>query len=170
MKIAGLIRNDVVNGYDVCVSVWVQGCPFHCDGCHNPQTWSFGAGIEVEEDDFIKEVIAAIGKNGIQRNLSLLGGEPLCEQNYPFVKKLIKAVKKEYPNIKVFIWTGYEWENLTAEQIGVVSLADVLVDGQFELRKRDITLPFRGSSNQRIIDINKTFESGSRLVTKETLV
>lgn len=169
MKIAGLIRNDVVNGYDVCVSVWVQGCPFHCDGCHNPQTWSFGAGIEVEEDVFIKDVIAAIGENGVQRNLSLLGGEPLCEQNYPFVEKLIKTVKNVSPNTKVFIWTGYEWENLTQDQLNVASLANTLVDGQFELKNRDITLPFRGSSNQRIIDVKKTLETGS-VVTSEKIV
>lgn len=169
MKIAGLIRNDVVNGYDVCVSVWVQGCPFHCDGCHNPQTWSFGTGIEVEEDAFIEEVIAAIGENGIKRNLSLLGGEPLCEQNYPFVGKLIRIVKDKYPSIKVFIWTGYEWENLSDEQRDVAMLADSIVDGQFELRKRDITLPFRGSSNQRIINVKKTLETGT-IVTSEKLV
>ncbi len=168
MKIAGLIRNDVVNGYDVCVSVWVQGCPFHCDGCHNPQTWSFGTGIEVEEDEFIEEVITALGLNGIQRNLSLLGGEPMCEQNYPFVEKLIKIARNKYPNIKVFIWTGYEWENMTKEQLNVISLSDVVIDGQFELRLRDITLPFRGSSNQRIIDVKKTLETGS-VVTTETL-
>jgi len=169
MKIAGLIRNDVVNGYDVCVSVWVQGCPFHCDGCHNPQTWSFGTGIEVEEDAFIEEVIAAIGENGINRNLSLLGGEPLCEQNYVFVKKLINDVKKQYPDIKIFIWTGYKWEDLTREQLRVVVLADSIIDGQFELRKRDITLPFRGSSNQRIINVKKTLETGA-IVTSEKLV
>ena len=169
MKIAGLIRNDVVNGYDVCVSVWVQGCPFHCDGCHNPQTWSFGTGIEVEEDAFIEEVIAAIGENGINRNLSLLGGEPLCEQNYVFVKKLINDVKKQYPDIKIFIWTGYKWEDLTREQFRVVVLADSIIDGQFELRKRDITLPFRGSSNQRIINVKKTLETGN-VVTSEKLV
>lgn len=169
MKIAGLIRNDVVNGYDVCVSVWVQGCPFHCDGCHNPQTWSFGTGIEVEEDAFIEEVIAAIGENGIKRNLSLLGGEPLCEQNYPFVGKLIRIVKDKYPSIKVFIWTGYEWENLSDEQRNVATLADSIVDGQFELRKRDITLPFRGSSNQRIINVKKTLETGT-IVTSEKLI
>lgn len=168
MKIAGLIRNDVVNGYDVCVSVWVQGCPFHCDGCHNPQTWSFGTGIEVEEDEFIEEVITALGLNGIQRNLSLLGGEPMCEQNYPFVEKLIKIARNKYPNIKVFIWTGYEWENMTKEQLNVISLSDVVIDGQFELRLRDITLPFRGSSNQRIINVKKTLETGS-VVTTETL-
>lgn len=169
MKIAGLIRNDVVNGYDVCVSVWVQGCPFHCDGCHNPQTWSFGTGIEVDEDIFIQKVIAAIGQNGVQRNLSILGGEPLCEQNYIFVKKLIKAVKSQYPDIKVFIWTGYKWEDLTREQLRVVCFADSIIDGQFELRYRDITLPFRGSSNQRIINVKKTLESNS-VVTSESLV
>ena len=168
MRIAGLIRNDVVNGYDVCVSVWVQGCPFHCDGCHNPQTWSFGLGIEVEEDDFIHQVIAAIGDNNIQRNLSLLGGEPLCEQNAPFVKKLINEVKEVYPNIKIYIWTGYKWEDLTSDQMRVVELSNVIIDGEFQLQLRDISLPFRGSSNQRIIDVRKSIRSGD-IITQEGL-
>ena len=103
MKIAGLIRNDVVNGYDVCVSVWVQGCPFHCEGCHNPQTWDFDGGIEVEEDEFIEEVIESIKRNGVRRNLSLLGGEPLCKQNYPFVKKLIMSVREKPKNQGIYL-------------------------------------------------------------------
>ncbi len=168
MKIAGLIRNDVVNGFDVCVSVWVQGCPFRCDGCHNPQTWDFTDGIEVEEDEFIDKVISSINMNNVQRNLSLLGGEPLCKQNYLFVKKLINTVKDKFPDIKVFIWSGYTWETLTREQMRVVVLADTLIDGQFNLKYRDITLPFRGSKNQRVIDIKKSLETNS-VVTKETL-
>lgn len=169
MRIAGLIRNDVVNGYDVCVSVWVQGCPFHCDGCHNPQTWSFGLGIEVEEDDFIHQVISAIGDNNIQRNLSLLGGEPLCEQNAPFVEKLINEVRKVYPNIRVFIWTGYKWEDLTSDQMRVVGLSDIIIDGEFQLQLRDISLPFRGSSNQRIIDVTDSIRTGL-IVERENLI
>ena len=164
MRIAGLIRNDVVNGYDVCVSVWVQGCPFHCDGCHNPQTWSFGLGIEVEEDEFIQKVITAIGDNNINRNLSLLGGEPLCDQNYPFVERLITGVKKKYPAIKVFIWTGYTWESLTEDQMRVVALSDVVIDGEFQLQLRDISLPFRVSSNQRIIDVKESIKSGKIII------
>lgn len=166
MRIAGLIRNDVVNGYDVCVSVWVQGCPFHCVGCHNPQTWSFGLGIEVEEDDFIQQVISAIGDNNINRNLSLLGGEPLCEQNSPFVKKLIEEVRKVYPEINVYIWTGYLWESLDPNQMEVVELSDVVIDGEFQLQLRDISLPFRGSSNQRIIDVADSIKTG--LVVERT--
>lgn len=168
MRIAGLIRNDVVNGYDVCVSVWVQGCPFHCDGCHNPQTWSFGLGIEVEEDTFIQKVITAIKDNGLRRNLSLLGGEPLCKQNYPFVEKLIMEVKKAYPDINIYIWTGYKWEDLSSDQIRVVSQSNMIIDGEFQLQLRDISLPFRGSSNQRIIDVKKSINSGS-IVTAEVL-
>ena len=168
MRVAGLIRNDVVNGYDVCVSVWVQGCPFHCDGCHNPQTWSFGLGIEVEEDVFIQEVITAITKNGIHRNLSLLGGEPLCEQNLVFVSRLITEVKRIFPDIKIFIWTGYDWEDFNKQQMDVISLCDEVIDGQFVLKQRDISLPFRGSSNQRIIDVKKSLETDS-VVLKENL-
>ena len=97
----------------------------------------------------------------------MLGGEPLCKQNYPFVKKLIMSVREKYPRIKVFIWTGYRFEDLSREQLRVVTFADTIVDGQFELANRDITLPFRGSSNQRIIDVKKTLETGSIVETEK---
>lgn len=159
MRIAGLIKNDVVNGYDVCVSVWTQGCPFRCKECHNPQTWDFEGGENVDEADFIEEVCNLIIKNDIQRNLSILGGEPLCEQNLPFVNRLVRTVKAAFPTIMVFIWTGYIWEELNIEQMGCVVKADVLIDGRYDLNKRDITLPYRGSNNQRVIGIQKTLKT-----------
>ena len=88
MKYAGLLKNDFINGEGVCVSVWVQGCPFRCKGCHNPQTWDFDEGIEVDEDALIDEVLAALNANGILRNLSILGGEPLAPQNRNFTNRL----------------------------------------------------------------------------------
>lgn len=158
MRIAGLIKNDVVNGYDVCVSLWTQGCPFHCQGCHNPETWAFEGGIYVEEDQLIQDIDKAISLNGIQRNLSILGGEPLCKANYLFVFRLLQYIKRKYPTILVFIWTGYTWETLTREQRKVVLWANYLIDGQYIQEERDITLPYRGSKNQRIIDVHKTLD------------
>lgn len=158
MKYAGLINNDVVNGYDVCVSVWVQGCPFHCEGCHNPQTWDFNGGLEINKEELISNIISALSKNNVMRNLSILGGEPLCEQNLDFVRDLIIQVRQVYPNVLCFIWTGYKWSTLNPKQMDVVKLADVLIDGDFILSQRDTTLALRGSTNQRVIDIQKSIQ------------
>lgn len=159
MKYAGLIKNDVVNGYDVCVSYWCQGCRFRCPGCHNPQTWDFDGGTEIEEETLIKLIIDSISQNGIQRNLSILGGEPLCKENHIFTSKLIEAVRREYPTIKIFIWTGYTFDYLleiasdNKYMQSILNNTYVLVDGLFDINNRDITLPFRGSKNQRVIDV-----------------
>lgn len=173
MRYAGIIKNDVVNGYDVCVSFWCQGCVFECEGCHNPQTWDFNGGIEGEEDNIINEIISDISKNGIQRNFSILGGEPLCDKNVDFIYKLIQEVRKVYPDIKIFCWTGYIWEGIFSSATldwleyqtfqdlrkEIVKSIDVLIDGRYEKTLRDITLPFRGSSNQRVIDVKKSLEA-----------
>lgn len=179
MKYAGIINNDVVNGQDVCVSYWCQGCRFRCPGCQNPQTWDFDGGIDGKEQDIIQKVIESISKNGIQRNLSILGGEPLCDENLYFTYRLIKAVKKQYPNIRIFIWTGYKWEDLIAycnKQLitvysqnatrlkAILCETELLIDGKYDATHRDISLPFRGSNNQRIIDVQKTLKKGNEIV------
>lgn len=154
MKYAGIIYDDFVNGENVCVSLWMQGCHFHCKGCHNQQTWDFNGGYEMPEN-FESDVLKAISKNGIQRNFSLLGGEPLCPENRAFVCNLIKKVRETYPAIKIFVWTGYELEELRAENDKAINEIleniDVLITGRFILEQRDITLPLRGSRNQKIL-------------------
>lgn len=154
MKYAGIIYDDFVNGENVCVSLWMQGCHFHCKGCHNQQTWDFNGGYEMPEN-FESDILKAISKNGIQRNFSLLGGEPLCPENRAFVCNLIKKVRETYPIIKIFVWTGYELEELRAENDKAINEIleniDVLITGRFILEQRDITLPLRGSRNQKIL-------------------
>ena len=154
MKYAGIIYDDFVNGENVCVSLWMQGCHFHCKGCHNQQTWDFNGGYEMPEN-FESDILKAISKNGIQRNFSLLGGEPLCPENRAFVCNLIKKVRETYPTIKIFVWTGYELEELRAENDKAINEIleniDVLITGRFILEQRDITLPLRGSRNQKIL-------------------
>ncbi len=105
-RYAGLITNDFANGTGVCVSYWTQGCPHHCTGCQNPQTWDFNGGEEVPAD-IRGQIIKAICENGIIRNFSVLGGEPLCDENMEEVEKIISAVRTAYPQIKIFVWTGY---------------------------------------------------------------
>lgn len=148
MKYAGLIKNDIVNGEGVCVSFWTQGCPFKCKGCHNPQTWDFDGGKDLPND--IKgQIVKAISDNNITRNFSILGGEPLCEQNIELVKEILLAVKTAYPHIKVFLWTGYELEDI--KDTLILEKVDVLITGPYIEEQRDITLPLRGSYNQKIL-------------------
>lgn len=166
MKYAGIIRNDVVNGQKVCVSFWCQGCPHHCPGCHNQHTWDYDGGIEANDEDLITFVIGLIRENGVERNLSILGGEPLCPENVDFVYRLVRSVKEVYPTIKIFVWTGYKLEELSEDAIKLLPFVDVLIDGRFELDKKSYTLPLRGSSNQRVIDVPESVRSGEIVLWK----
>ena len=157
-RYAGLMTNDFVNGEGVCVSLWTQGCPHRCHGCHNPETWDFNGGYEIPND--IKgEIVKAISANGITRNFSILGGEPLCKENLDFVLNIITAVRTAYPNIKIYIWTGYTFKELIDNQderiIKILKQANYLIDGKYDESLRDITLPLRGSSNQNIIPLDE---------------
>ncbi len=158
MKYAGLMENDFTDGSGVCVSLWTQGCPHHCSGCHNPETWDFNGGYEVP-DNIRGQIIKAISANGITRNFSILGGEPLCDQNLDFVYNVVSAVRIAYPNIKIYIWSGYTLEELTEKNnpkiIEILKKANYLIDGRYIDELRDITLPLRGSSNQRIIKLDE---------------
>ena len=160
MRYAGFMPNDFINGIGVCVSFWTQGCPHHCLGCHNPEAWDFEGGHEVPID-IKSRIIKAISANGIQRNFSILGGEPLCKQNENLVNEIVTAVRAAYPNIKIFIWSGYTYQDLISMNSPVINSilekCDVLIDGRFELENRDITLKLRGSSNQNIIDLEGKF-------------
>ena len=104
MRYAGLMENDFSDGEGVCVSLWNQVCPHLSPGCHNPQTWDFHGGYEVPED-IRGKIVKAISANGITRNFSILGGEPLCKQNLDFVLNIVQAVRIAYPNIKIYIWS-----------------------------------------------------------------
>lgn len=156
MRCAGIIENDFVNGEGVCVSFWTQGCPFRCPGCHNPQTWDFNGGIDAEEDSLIEHILESLNANGVQRNLSILGGEPLCEENVDFIELLTYWVRVHYPNIKIYLWTGYTLEQLRERALtnplinNILERVDMLAAGPFILAERDITLPFVGSKNQRV--------------------
>ena len=154
MRYSGLNKNDVVNGEGICVSFWCQGCPLRCPGCHNPNTWDFEGGMPLPAD-YKNQVISAIAVNGIQRNFSILGGEPLCPENSEMIKELINSVKIVYPTIKIYLWTGYDYQDLLNEKNPIITeilkKIDVLISGPFELDKRDITLPLRGSTNQKIL-------------------
>lgn len=158
MNFAGLNKNDFTDGENVCVSLWVQGCPFRCEGCQNPETWDFNGGEPVPTD-LKGQIVKAISANEITRNFSILGGEPLCEENLDFVLDIITAVRIAYPNIKIFIWSGYTFDELLSRKdkriIEILKRANTLIDGRYDKNLRDITLSLRGSSNQNIINLDK---------------
>lgn len=161
MRYSGIIKNDVVNGQGVCVSIWSQGCPHKCHNCHNPETWDFNGGLEIEESKLISNVLDLIDKNDVKRNLSIIGGEPMCDQNIDFTTRLLSIVKKKFPKIKTFVWSGYTYEELLEKYDikHIFTNLDILIDGRFESKNRDITLPLRGSSNQRVIDVQKSLQN-----------
>ena len=151
MRYAGINQNDFINGKGVCVSFWAQGCPFHCKGCHNPETWDFEGGLEADEDWLINTILSALSANNIQRNFSILGGEPSCPENITFTYRLLDAVRQEYPSIQIFLWTGYTVADIIEKSLlFAISDADVLITGPYDCTQRDITLPLRGSRNQQI--------------------
>lgn len=152
MRYAAIENNDYINGEGMCVSFWVQGCPHKCEGCHNPEAWSFEGGQELP-NDYKGNIIKAISANGITRNFSVLGGEPLCPENLDLTLSTISAVRAAYPNIKIFLWTGYCLEDIKENPVvkEILEQINVLIDGPFIQEQRDITLKLRGSKNQRIL-------------------
>lgn len=160
MKYSGLIKNDIVNGQGVCVSLFVQGCPHKCPGCFNPETWNPEEGIEIPVD-LKGQIIKAISANGIIRNFSILGGEPLAPYNLEFVNNILTAVKAAYPQILIYLWTGYTLEELAERKQSedvlyeLLNKVDILIDGPFIEGQKDLTLPLRGSKNQRVIKLKE---------------
>ena len=156
MRYAGINYNDVSNGEGISLSVFLQGCPHRCDGCFNPETWDFDGGKEFTSIE-LQNIVKKINANGIERNLSILGGEPLCPQNLEQTVLIIRAVKQAYPQTPVYIWTGYTYEylmkHLDINMAYVLDNTDVLIDGPFVKELKDLTLPLRGSSNQRVLQL-----------------
>ena len=135
MRYAGLIKNDFSAAPGISVSFFTQGCPHHCKGCHNPETWDFDGGKEFTYD-VLNEVIDALTANGVKRSLSILGGEPLCEENVFLTLLLIKTVKERLPNTKIYIWTGYYYDELIKRSSdshlkAILDYTDYLIDGPY---------------------------------------
>ena len=158
MKYSGLILNDFAAAPGVCVSLFVQGCPLRCPGCQNSQTWDFDGGLEFDSKTLDK-IIAGLTAQGIQRNFCVMGGEPLCRENSFLTCLVVREVKEKVPDAKIYVWTGYIYEELLNSDDPkvkmILDMSDVLVDGPYVQELRDITLPMRGSSNQRIIELKE---------------
>lgn len=154
MKYAGIIYNDILAAPGISLSFFTQGCPHHCEGCHNPETWDFNGGKEFTQDT-LTSIIKGLTANGVERNLAIMGGEPLCSENLFLVNLVIREVKQQLPNTKIYLWTGYLYEELEERKDkqtnDILENVDVLIDGPFIAKERDITLFMRGSKNQRIL-------------------
>ena len=151
MNYAEIKKVDIANGPGVRVSLFVSGCRNHCKGCFNPETWDFDYGrpFTRETED---EIIEALRPSWIQ-GLSILGGEPTEEENAAVLIPFLKRVRAALPDKDIWLYSGYTYEALRDKEI--LTLADVLVDGPFLLEQKDAGLAFRGSRNQRIIDLKE---------------
>lgn len=151
MRYASIRDFDISNGEGIGVSLFVQGCEFHCKGCFNSETWDFKGGEEWTEDKE-KYFMELAGKPYISR-VSILGGEPLHPVNREVVLNLCKKIKTAYPNKAIWVYTGYTIEELKSENVDLSSI-NTLVDGRYVHELKDYKLKFRGSSNQRIFTLN----------------
>jgi anaerobic ribonucleoside-triphosphate reductase activating protein len=147
---------DISDGPGVRVSIFMQGCDFHCKNCFNSETWDFNGGKEFT-DDTIKQVLDLCNKDTI-KGLSILGGEPMNPCNIAGTTKLAKAFKEAYPNKTLWAWSGYKFDEYLKDK-EVAQYLDVLVDGQYKDELHDFRLAWRGSSNQRVIDVQKSLKN-----------
>ena len=174
MRFASMRNLDISNGEGVGVSLFVQGCDRHCFNCFNSETWDFNGGKEWTEETKNK-FIKLIDRPYIKR-ISVLGGEPLAEQNLDEVLSLIKEIRISFPKKTIWLYTGFEWNSLMSKicqptfpdkdfehiieihkkRKEIISLCNIVIDGEYIDEQRDITLKWRGSSNQRVIDVKQS--------------
>ena len=167
MNYHNIKTDDMLNGDGLRVTCWVSGCNIGCFNCYNPQTWDFNSGIPFTEDT-MQEILYDLSKPYI-KGLTLSGGHPLDPHNAPKVLEIVKRVKMVFPNKDIWIYSGYEWENIIKDETlrEILKYTDVLVDGAYVDELRDISLAFRGSSNQRIIDVPKSLEQNKVILWQE---
>ena len=165
MNYCNIKRRDIADGIGVRVTLFVSGCTHHCKGCFQPETWDFAYGQPF--DEAAEETIFAELGQPFVNGLTLLGGEPFEPDNQRGLLPLLREVKERFPDKTVWAYSGYTWEELTGSSRArceatdeMLSLLDVLVDGEFVEELRDITLRFRGSSNQRLLDVPKSLAAG----------
>ena len=158
---------SVSNGSGVRTVLWVSGCDIHCRNCQNPQTWDFNSGIPFT-DDTMQEILYDLSKPYI-KGLTLSGGHPLDPHNALKVLEIVKRVKMVFPNKDIWIYSGYVWEDIIKDETlrEILKYTDVLVDGAYVDELRDISLPFVGSSNQRIIDVEKSLVENKVILWQE---
>ncbi|MBR1377110.1 MAG: anaerobic ribonucleoside-triphosphate reductase activating protein [Bacilli bacterium] len=158
-----LIRKmDIANGPGIRVSIFMQGCAFHCKNCFNSETWDFNGGKEFT-DETIEKVINLCKEDHV-KGLSILGGEPMHPKNIEGTTKLAKTFKEIYPKKNIWVWSGFTFEELKDKE--VLKYIDVLVDGQYKDELHSPILKWKGSSNQRVIDVQKSLKQNKIVITE----
>ena len=168
MKYAQIREMDVTNGNGIGVALFTQGCPYHCKNCFNPETWDFNKGTDWTKETENK-IIELLKPEYITR-LTILGGEPLIERNIEPLTALLKIVKGIYPDKQVWLYTGGDFEVLEGLYEEIFQYIDILIDGRYIDDLRDYKLKWRGSSNQRIIDVQASLKSGDIIFSPENTV
>lgn len=163
MRYSKIRKMDIADGPGVRVSVFLQGCTFHCKECFNPETWDFKGGKEFT-DEVIEEILDLCDKEYIV-GLSILGGEPMHPKNIEGTINLARKFKERFPNKTIWSWTGFLMENIVNKEI--FNYLDVLVDGQFQIELKDPRLKWCGSRNQRVIDVQKTLKKEKIVLYEE---
>lgn len=175
MRYASIRKMDISNGESIGASLFVQGCHFHCKNCFNKDTWDFEGGNEWTED--VKEKFLKSAEPSHIKRISILGGEPLDNENLKDVLELVKEIRISFPGKTIWLYSGYTWEQvmnpvvtsdfnperdrLLQMRSDIVKKCDVFVDGRYEESKRDVTYRWAGSTNQRVIDVKRTLDKGS---------
>ena len=172
MHYATIKPRDIANGPGVRVSLFVSGCTHHCPGCFNAEAWDFDYGKPF--DTAVMDELLTLLAPDYVKGLSLLGGEPFEPQNQVALVEFLRKMRERYPSKTVWCYSGYTLEQLRGESRArceytdeMLSMIDVLVDGRFVMEKKNIRLRFRGSENQRLIDLNKTREAGEIVLWDE---
>ncbi len=155
MRYNKIRKMDIADGEGIRVSVFFQGCAFHCKECFNPETWDFNGGKEFTDEEI--DQIIELAKPDHIAGLSLLGGEPMHPKNIEGSTRLAKKFKETYPNKTIWAWTGFLFDEYLKDK-EIVNYLDVVVDGQFKIEQRNLTLKWRGSENQRVIDVKKSLK------------
>lgn len=161
LRIAGIVDDSIVDGPGVRYTIFTQGCPHACPGCHNPQTWNYKTGTLVDIDDIIKDIESYKYIKGV----TFSGGEPF-EQPEEIAEFAGKLRKKGY---HILMFSGYTYEQLLSDtkKFEALKKADILIDGRFEIKLRSLDLKYRGSSNQRVIDVQKSLENNKIIVIED---
>ena len=160
MRYHNITKDDMLNGDGLRVVLWVAGCTHHCIGCQNPVTWDINGGIEFD-GSAKKELFAELDKDYIS-GITLSGGDPLHTRNRADVGCLIEEIAREYPNKTIWVYSGYEWRDV--KDLPFMKYVDILVDGRFIEKYKDNTIPWRGSTNQKVINVKKSLETGKTVL------
>lgn len=163
MNYHNITHNDMNNGDGIRVVLWVAGCDHHCPECQNSETWNPESGIPFD-NAALEEICRELDKDYVS-GITFSGGDPLFKGNRESIFNIMKFIKDRYPEKTIWLYTGYKYEYLlfwecTIDVVGILKMCDVVVDGRYDKNLRDTSLKWRGSKNQRVIDMQKSLETG----------